>query len=53
MNIIVGVIGAFLGGFIVSLFRGSSFTIGFDVMSFVVAIIGAIILLAMANLARR
>lgn len=41
-NIIVGIIGAFVGGFIVSLFGASGVT-GFNLWSFVVAVLGAII----------
>lgn len=43
-NIIVGILGAFLGGFIVSLFGGSGVT-GFNLGSFLVALLGAIVLL--------
>lgn len=43
-NIIVGVIGAFIGGFLVNLFGGQGL-IGFNLWSLVVAIIGAVILL--------
>ena len=43
-NIIVGIIGAGIGGFIVSMIGGEGVT-GFNVWSFVVALLGAIILL--------
>lgn len=43
-NIIVGVIGAFVGGFIVGIFGGSGVT-GFNVWSILVAILGAVVLL--------
>jgi uncharacterized membrane protein YeaQ/YmgE (transglycosylase-associated protein family) len=49
MNIVVGVIGAFIGGVIVGLFTGG-FSIGFDLGSFVVAVVGAVLLLAVVNL---
>jgi uncharacterized membrane protein YeaQ/YmgE (transglycosylase-associated protein family) len=49
MNIVVGVIGAFIGGAIVGLFAGG-FDIGFNLGSFVVAVIGAVMLLAVVNL---
>jgi uncharacterized membrane protein YeaQ/YmgE (transglycosylase-associated protein family) len=55
MNIVVGVIGAFLGGLIISPFVGAG-TINqgdFSVMSLLVSLIGAVVLLAIVNLFRR
>ncbi len=49
MNIIVGVVGAALGGWIMSLFGYGSVT-GFDLYSFGVAVLGAVILLLIVNL---
>lgn len=48
MNIVVGIIGAFLGGWIFSLFgtRGVS---GFNIWSFLVALLGAVVLLMIIN----
>lgn len=43
-NIIVGIIGAFLGGFVMSLF-GEGGVSGFNLYSFIVALVGAVILL--------
>lgn len=43
-NIVVGIIGAFVGGFIVSLFGADGVT-GFNIWSFVVAVLGAVVLL--------
>lgn len=43
-NIIVGIIGAGIGGFIVSMIGGEGIT-GFNIWSFVVALLGAIILI--------
>ena len=43
-NIVAGVIGAFVGGFLVGLLGGSGFT-GFNIWSFVVALIGAVVVL--------
>jgi len=48
-NIVVGIIGAFLGGFITSFFNGWDVT-GFNIQSFVVAVFGAVVLLAIVNL---
>ena len=49
MNIVVGVIGAFVGGAVVSLFSGG-FSIGFNLTSFVVSVVGAVAFLAILNL---
>ena len=47
-NLAAGVAGAFIGGAIVSLFTGG-FSIGFDVPSFIVAIAGGVLVLAVLN----
>lgn len=47
-NIIVGIIGAFIGGFVVSLFGGDGVT-GFNLTSMLTAILGAVILLAIVK----
>jgi uncharacterized membrane protein YeaQ/YmgE (transglycosylase-associated protein family) len=47
-NLAAGVAGAFIGGAIVSLFTGG-FTIGFDVVSFIVAVAGGVLVLAIVN----
>jgi uncharacterized membrane protein YeaQ/YmgE (transglycosylase-associated protein family) len=45
-NIIVGIIGAFLGGLIFGLlFGGGQFTLSWNIGSFIAAVIGAVILL--------
>ncbi len=43
-NIIVGVVGAFVGGFVFSIFGGSDVT-GFNLYSFIVALVGALLLI--------
>lgn len=43
-DIVVGIIGALVGGFLVSLVGGQGFT-GFNLWSFIVAVIGAVVLL--------
>jgi uncharacterized membrane protein YeaQ/YmgE (transglycosylase-associated protein family) len=48
MNIVVGIVGAFIGGWIVNLF-GKMGVSGFNIWSFLVALIGAIILLIIVN----
>ena len=45
VTILLGIVGAFIGGFVVNLFGGAGVT-GFNIWSIVVATIGAIILLA-------
>lgn len=55
LNIVVGVIGAILGGLLLGpLIGGGSITSGnFDVMSLLVSFLGAVILLAIVNLVTR
>lgn len=43
-TIVVGIIGGFLGGFLVNLLGGEGVT-GFNLWSFVVAVIGAVVLI--------
>lgn len=50
-NIIVGIIGGFIGGFVFSLLGGSGIT-GFNVWSFLVAVVGAVILLWLVGMVR-
>ena len=51
MDILLGVVGAVVGGWIMSLF-GSSGVSGFNLYSFVVAIIGAVVLVAIVRAIR-
>ena len=51
LNIIVGIIGAFIGGLIFA--GGSINNAGLTVYSFLVSLLGAVILLAIVNLFRR
>jgi uncharacterized membrane protein YeaQ/YmgE (transglycosylase-associated protein family) len=53
LNIVVGIVGAFLGGMLMQLATGRGFSVGFNLASFAVAVIGAVILLAIAGLAVR
>ena len=50
--ILLGIVGAFVGGFVVSLFGGIGVT-GFNVWSILVATLGAVILLAAYRLVVR
>ncbi len=47
-NVIVGIVGAFIGGFIFN-FIGASGVTGFNIWSIIVAVIGACILLYIFN----
>lgn len=53
LNAIIGVIGAFIGGLVMKAITGEAYWFGFDLQSFAVAVVGSIILLAIAGLARR
>jgi len=55
LNIIVGIVGAFLAGFIITpLIGGAPITSGaFDTRSLIASFLGAVVLLAIVNLVRR
>jgi uncharacterized membrane protein YeaQ/YmgE (transglycosylase-associated protein family) len=56
LNIIVGIVGAFIGGFVGSALGISGANIndsGLTITSFLVSLLGAVILLAIVNLVRR
>ena len=54
LNVVVGVIGAFIGNLLLAPLLGFGGSIQtFDLGSFVIAILGAIILLAVVNLVQR
>lgn len=55
LNIVVGIVGALLAGFIITpLIGGAPITSGsFDIMSLVASFLGAVVLLAIINLFRR
>ena len=44
LDIVVGIVGAFIGGYVFSLFGGGGIS-GFNISSLLVAIVGAVILL--------
>lgn len=52
LNIVVGIVGAVLGGWIMNFF-GASGTTGFNIYSFIVALIGACVLIAIVRAFRR
>jgi len=51
INIVVGIVGAVLGGWIMSLVGGSAVT-GFDIYSFLVALLGASVLIGLVKMVR-
>lgn len=55
LNIVVGIVGALLAGFILTpLIGGAPITTGaFDIRSLLVSFLGAVVLLAIVNLVRR
>ena len=52
LNIIVGIVGAMLGGWIMSIV-GKSGVNGFNLYSFLVALLGAVVLIAIVKAIRR
>ncbi|MCE5257941.1 MAG: GlsB/YeaQ/YmgE family stress response membrane protein [Chloroflexi bacterium] len=53
LNILVGVAGALVGGFLMGLISGSKFTMDWNWSSFLVAIIGAVLFLAVTGIANK
>ncbi len=53
MNIIVGIVGAFIGGFLFSLLTNRPNQFDFNIGSFLVAVVGAVVLLGIVNFFRR
>jgi uncharacterized membrane protein YeaQ/YmgE (transglycosylase-associated protein family) len=51
LNIVVGIIGAMIGGWIMSVLGGSGVS-GFNLYSFLVALLGAVVLLAIVKAIR-
>jgi len=52
MNIVVGIVGAAIGGAIIGFLGGGS-VIGFNLGSLLVAVLGAVVLLAVVNMITR
>jgi uncharacterized membrane protein YeaQ/YmgE (transglycosylase-associated protein family) len=48
-DIVLGILGALIGGFLTSVFLGVNMVDGFDVTSILVAMIGAIVLIALSR----
>ena len=51
MNIIIGIVGAFIGGFLFSLIGGAPVT-GLNLWSLLVAVVGAVVLIAIVRAVR-
>lgn len=52
-NIVIGIVGAFIGGLLMQFITGRSFDFGFNLTSFVVAVLGSIVLLVITGATRR
>ena len=52
-NILVGILGAMLGGLLLSLLAGQRVDFGWNLRSFAVAVLGAVLLLAVTGWYRR
>lgn len=52
MNVVVGIIGAFIGGLVLQLL-GASMPTGFNMASLLMAVLGAVILLSLVRAFRR
>lgn len=52
MNVVVGIVGAVLGGWITTLFGATGIT-GFNIYSLIVAIFGSMVLIAAVKMLRR
>jgi len=53
IDIMVGIAGAFIGGFLYSWLTGTPFNAGFNLTSFLVAVVGALILLFILKAVQR
>lgn len=52
-NVIIGVVGALVGGLLMQFITGINFNFAFDLRSFAVAVLGAVVLLALTGAARK
>lgn len=53
IDLLLGVVGSWLGGWLTSIFLGVDLTTGFNLTTFVTALIGAVILIALSRLVFR
>lgn len=52
-NIIIGIVGALVGGMVMQFVTGENFNFVFNMRSFVVAVLGSVILLALTGASRK
>jgi uncharacterized membrane protein YeaQ/YmgE (transglycosylase-associated protein family) len=52
-NIVIGIVGAFVGGLIMQFATGQSFDFGWSLNSFLVAVVGAVLLLVITGATKR
>ncbi len=53
IDIIVGIVGAFIGGFLYSSLTGRAFNAGFDLTSLLISVAGAVVLLFILKAVQR
>ncbi len=53
VDLLLGIVGAWLGGWLTSIFLGVDLTSGFNLTTFLVATVGAIIVIALSRLVFR
>ncbi|MFO7918917.1 MAG: GlsB/YeaQ/YmgE family stress response membrane protein [Anaerolineae bacterium] len=52
-DIVVGIVGAFIGGFLTQIITGQGLRFGFNARSFAVAVLGAVVFLVITGVGRR
>ncbi len=52
-NMVIGIVGAFIGGFLMQFITGENINFGFNLSSFVVAVLGAIVLLLITGATKK
>jgi len=52
-NVVIGIVGAFIGGFLMQFVTGQNIDFGFNLSSFVVAVLGSIVLLLITGATRK
>ena len=52
-NVVVGIIGALIGGWLMSALGGGSDVMSFSIQSFLVALLGSVVLLGILKMVRR
>ncbi|NLD72764.1 MAG: GlsB/YeaQ/YmgE family stress response membrane protein [Chloroflexi bacterium] len=52
-NVVIGVVGAFIGGFLVNLLTRADVAFGWNLWGFLAAVLGAVVLLAIVRALRR